>query len=567
MSTMKIAMVAGVSDALVERGDISWADEAASLRGCAKVAAILDGPEELPESGLDADSVKLISDLLRKEAAEAMGPVAETALQHFQAKTASAVENPFERAADVAAACMYKSAADLLATPGDSGDNTLEAAALAGDPVAKLELRNRGGAGAYAIPQGGATAMPEGGAVGMSAKHPEGPPLDAPAAAHLDQKTALAAVLETVKTARKRQGFTAGVEAVANEAIKRAKKQGGGSAGKAISKFSKGRGGAAVGGAAVGAALAAGGMALANHLKKKKDEEEPKMAAARMHNATVRALVAGAKTAAFVDTFEASELDGIYDLGTQGKTASTEDLVLRGYRRVGATMLRDHGLAYMKVAGVDDLNPDQLRALADYIEQNLQADNAQVDLSQIDPALLAELQSAGQQDMEDEAAMSGEDDEPPAQGDEQGPPKQATLLSVMKAAMSSTGANLAGPGTDNSLGEAAKTDPVAELDKKNRPEGSYDAGQGQTAMPNAGHIGATKVVDETPDHPSNAATREVKSAAFSNDEVRYLAEIEKIAMLYGHRLPASMPETQKVAALRTLHGLKPDAREAYVRQL
>ena len=59
------------------------------------------------------------------------------------------------------------------------------------------------------------------------------------------------------------------------------------------------------------------------------------------------------------------------------------------------------------------------------------------------------------------------------------------------------------------------------------------------------------------------------SASWSTDghEVRYLAEIEKIAMLYGHRLRASMPETQKVAALRTLHGLKPDAREAYVRQL
>lgn len=565
MSTMKTAMVAGVSDALVERGEISWADEAASLRGCAKVASTLEGPEELPASGLDADSVALIADLLRKEAAAAMGPVAETTLQHFQAKTAAAVESPFERAADIAAACMYKSAADLLATPGDSGQNTLEAAAVAGDPVAKLELKNRGGAGAYAIPQGGGTAMPEGGGVGMTTKHPEGPPLDAPAAAELDQKkAALAAVLETVKTARKRQGFVDGVVNRAKAVAGEAKKSAGG-AGKAVSKFSKGRGGAAVGGAAVGAALAAGGMALASHLKKKKDEEEPKTAAARMHNAMVRALVAGAKTAAFVDTFKAAQLDGVYDLGTRGKTAAAEDLVLRGYRRVGATMLRDDGLAQMKVASVDDLSPDQLRMLADYIESNLQADNSQVDLSQIDPALLAELQSAGQQDMEDESAMSG-DDEPPAQG-EQGPPKQATLLSVMKAAMSGTGANLAGPGTDNSLGEAAKTDPVAELDKKNRPEGSYDAGQGQTAMPNAGHVGATKVVDETPDHPSNAATREVKSAAFSDGEVKYLAEIEKLAMLYSHRLPAGMAEGQKIATLRTLHGLAPDKREAYVRQL
>jgi hypothetical protein len=161
-------MVAGINDALVDNGVVSWPNEAVGFEVCSKIAADLDGPDVLPEGGLSGESALLIGNRI-KEASELLiangyGQDPESAL-----RTKQAAEMNFEdRAAMVAEACMSKAAAEASLT--DVGPNTAESAAQT-DQHAALDLKNR--AMNKYLTGVGRTMFPSGGVIGQQMMAPE----------------------------------------------------------------------------------------------------------------------------------------------------------------------------------------------------------------------------------------------------------------------------------------------------------------------------------------------------------------------------------------------------------
>lgn len=168
MSLFKHAMVAGINDALVDRGLVSWPNEAVGFEVCSKLAEELDGPDMLPDGGLEAESAVMIGRSLKEAAdtlqAEGYGPD-EAAVE----RTKQAAAMDFEsRAAMIAEACMTKAAEDASLT--DVGPNTFESAVQT-DQHAALDHKNRA-ANKYLMGVG-RTAFPSGGVVGQQMMHPE----------------------------------------------------------------------------------------------------------------------------------------------------------------------------------------------------------------------------------------------------------------------------------------------------------------------------------------------------------------------------------------------------------
>lgn len=726
MSSCTHAMIVGINTKLAELGEVAWPDEKVASEVCFQIAQSLDGPDTLPAEGLSKESALMIAQLL-KEANEAMvadGGITEQGAEDYLAKTASAARDLDALAADVAGECMLKAASDaLLETPGDSGENSLAAAAAAGDALARLDQKNRP-AGSYNAGLG-QTAMPvDVGQVGTVMPHPSGPDMgDVPNS--LDIKMAqLRAVIEHIKTAGKSKALDGLMDAVGKgkkggraawEAAKKSGKGGGGGKG---SDFLKRHGGAlAAGAAGVVAGGAAGyaagrsgsekdatihvspgdatkvvekGLATRNvglakrtimdKLKDKKKGIAAGLAAAgagfgagyaathkgesdkeasvaervrRAKSPVSRAMDAVKKNKGALGVAGASAagaaVGAAVGSATSKKEASYAEVVMRGFQKVAAEQLLTDALVELKVASVDELDPDQLRALADYIEQNVSQQSDSVDLSHLDPQLLAALHAQGSApDEEDEGG-----DEPPVPG---APPKTAFAVtdaghqldashyrriadalhgmsqdsqrytdeqpllshftgeqmnalmnklvsrhydyaarkheqgsnawnpyggmltqsrqeqaakrgSVLDRIKRAAAGGMAGETADNTLNAAAASgDAVAKLDKKNRPEGSYDAGLGASNFPNVGQVGHSEVV-EPRENPKNTVTTELKSASLTDEEKAYVGQVQKMAQLYGDQLPSTLERGEKIAALKELVGLSPADRKVFIEAL
>ena len=168
MSLFKHAMVSGINDALVDRGIVSWPNEAVGFEVCSKIAADLSGPDMLPEGGLANESALVIGAQIKEASdaliAEGYGPDASAVLRTKQA----AAMDFSDRAAWVAEACMSKAAAEASLT--SVGPNTAESAVQT-DQHAALDQHNRA-TNKYLMGVG-RTAFPSGGVVGQQMVHPE----------------------------------------------------------------------------------------------------------------------------------------------------------------------------------------------------------------------------------------------------------------------------------------------------------------------------------------------------------------------------------------------------------
>lgn len=99
---------------------------------------------------------------------------------------------------------------------------------------------------------------------------------------------------------------------------------------------------------------------------------------------------------------------------------------------------------------------------------------------------------------------------------------------------------------ENTLANAKKDDQIAEVDNKNRPEGTYKKPQGQTSLSTeAGEVGSEKKVAED----------------------AYTANLKQAAADWGAKLPATMPLERKRAEIVKIASLAPNARALYVQAL
>lgn len=122
--------------------------------------------------------------------------------------------------------------------------------------------------------------------------------------------------------------------------------------------------------------------------------------------------------------------------------------------------------------------------------------------------------------------------------------KTSSMLAKLKQAADGSLANQ----DENTLNNAAKTDSVSELDKKNRPEGEYLEGQGETQLnTSSGEVGDEKEV--------------------TAEEKEYINQLVKVAEVYGKYLPATATENEKISHIRRLHSLPPGERLEYLSQL
>lgn len=122
--------------------------------------------------------------------------------------------------------------------------------------------------------------------------------------------------------------------------------------------------------------------------------------------------------------------------------------------------------------------------------------------------------------------------------------KTSSMLAKLKQAADGSLANQ----DENTLTNAAKTDSVSELDKKNRPEGEYLEGQGETQLDtSSGEVGDEKEV--------------------TAEEEEYVNQLVKVAEVYGKHLPATATDQEKIAHIQRLHALPPGQRLNYLSQL
>ena len=143
--------------------------------------------------------------------------------------------------------------------------------------------------------------------------------------------------------------------------------------------------------------------------------------------------------------------------------------------------------------------------------------------------------------------------------------KEATFRNILKRAAEGS----LTPVGKNTPESAAKDEQTAALDQKNRPQGKYVVEQGKTQMDNIGQEYKVKTPEKAPKptHPDTTPAREAKSAELTQDETEYVASFRKTAEAWGPKLPAAMPQDQKIAALREIMSLPPQARSEYIDRL
>lgn len=165
MELFKTAMVRGIMDRLMDSGHLRFPSEKVANAVCSRIASALEGPADLPSTGLDKESAAVIFGELKtaSDFFQQHNIQPDAASQQFAKQAAAAGWE--ERAAFQAAALMKMAEDSVMA---DTGNSLAEAARV--DTVAELDAKNRP-AGAY-VAGPGETQMPNGGAVGRQMPHP-----------------------------------------------------------------------------------------------------------------------------------------------------------------------------------------------------------------------------------------------------------------------------------------------------------------------------------------------------------------------------------------------------------
>jgi len=165
MELFKTAMVRGIMDRLMDSGHLRFPSEKVANAVCSRIASALEGPADLPSTGLDKESAAVIFGELKtaSDFFQQHNIQPDAASQQFAKQAAAAGWE--ERAAFQAAALMKMAEDSVMA---DTGNSLAEAARV--DTVAELDAKNRP-PGAY-VAGPGETQMPNGGAVGRQMPHP-----------------------------------------------------------------------------------------------------------------------------------------------------------------------------------------------------------------------------------------------------------------------------------------------------------------------------------------------------------------------------------------------------------
>lgn len=146
---------------------------------------------------------------------------------------------------------------------------------------------------------------------------------------------------------------------------------------------------------------------------------------------------------------------------------------------------------------------------------------------------------------------------------------EALRLSINKVANALIGM---GGQKGNSMAQAAKNDPVAALDLKNRPLGTYvvEPGGANFSEPQAARVGLEKKPDVTPNASpsgSNSVTEASKTSAEEQEDAAYVLLFKKTAAAVKEHLPSELSEDEKIAAVSAMIGLDTNGRQQYLGQL
>jgi hypothetical protein len=111
-------------------------------------------------------------------------------------------------------------------------------------------------------------------------------------------------------------------------------------------------------------------------------------------------------------------------------------------------------------------------------------------------------------------------------------------------------------------------DPVAKLDAKNRPEGAYHVGQGNTNIkePEAARVGLETKPDVKP-NLSPSGTNSVIAASKAAGEDAFLESFGKCAADVGPYLPKALSEDEKLGAITEMIPLDHGGRQAKLDEL
>lgn len=141
------------------------------------------------------------------------------------------------------------------------------------------------------------------------------------------------------------------------------------------------------------------------------------------------------------------------------------------------------------------------------------------------------------------------------------------FLDVKQAYKQASAGSLTSHG-NNSLADAAKTDQLSALENRQRPAGyAQHTEPGKTDLPIPAPVGKLMPAPRDgvpPVSAPNVVTKADKQAAA--DDEAFMAQLAKVAMEYGPSIPTTVPEAEKVAALRALIGTPPSQRSAALAQ-
>jgi hypothetical protein len=599
MSLFKHAMVSGINDALVDRGIVSWPNEAVGFDVCSKVAADLDGPDMLPEGGLAKESAVMIATRL-KEASDTLvangyGPDAGMVL-----RTKQAAAMDFEtRAAILAEACMTKAAEDASLT--DVGTNTEESAA-SDEQVAELDLKNRP-ANKY-LTGVGRTMFPSGGVVGQQMVHPErqaGPAisnsltsLDKQAFAvtpeghryDADMARLMADMLAKKHEIQGEYGAEAPTRALLmadplNRLMEEAQKRH-----SAYTARQHDVGENAYN--PLGGILTPYESKTANEDMSASDLAASDMTPGATPGALQRAMLfLQALKNKGVDAGPAAQVAaaGLGEAGGPGmevmahvldtvKTAADADEVIEQILQhqgeagqLASPELVDAIEQMMAEQGEGDEDEDEMPKSAadvklkvkglDFLQKNRKTLRRVKEVGQA-VGTIGGMVAGGKMMMDDaEKAKKKKEEEKAQKGEEAS--KSASLLAYLKAA------------ADGSLTDVQENTPesaeeqVAKLDQANRSTSEYLIGQGgMSRLPNKGQVYAVEPAPKQDAVPTDTvASREIKSA----EDAAYVQNFRKIANELGPYLPATMPRQTKVAHLQAMLGMPPSERVAYLNSI
>jgi hypothetical protein len=138
--------------------------------------------------------------------------------------------------------------------------------------------------------------------------------------------------------------------------------------------------------------------------------------------------------------------------------------------------------------------------------------------------------------------------------------KAASLNEMIRKIASGTGSLVTGDNAEqsNTPANASKESPLAALDEKNRPQGTYAKGEkgvGTTELDTKpGVVGKEQPHEKAPgatDSKPNSIVEHSKTAA-------YIARFEETAREYVPQLPATMSDDEKVASIKMLMGFEPE---------